>query len=482
MSDQSDQPLLQSLLAYLSLEQTPFHIPGHKGGLGAPLKLREALGAGPFRFDLTEVGLLDSLQYPIAEMKDAMILASQAFGADHTWFLVNGSTVGVHAMLLAVLEENKEVLISRDCHLSAIGGVILCGSRPQYLFPTWDSDWHLFLPAKASDIADALGSRSSVAAVFLTSPSYFGIASNLGAIVRNLSGRDLPIMVDEAHGAHFAFHPAFPETAMAAQVDLSVQSAHKTLTSLTQSALLHWKRGRVEEEKVRAALELLQTSSPSYLLAASLDATRWQMANEGTKLWQATIELAENAREQVNQIHGLRCLSPHDLPDRGYTLDPTKLLVDVWHLGIDGFQAARILHSFGLEVELADPWHILAVFSIADTPDSLKRLLVGLKKLSEFAPNSRSRFDGANPSLPPIPVSFFTPRQAFFSVCDRVRLSESRGRIAARSLIPYPPGIPALVPGEMIDGDAIGYLLLWQQLGARILGLEGEECWIKVVH
>jgi arginine decarboxylase len=482
MRDQSDQPLLQSLLAYLRLEQTSFHVPGHKGGLAAPSSLQDALGLGPFRLDVTEVGLLDSLQHPIAEMRDAMTLASLAFGADRTWFLVNGSTVGVHAMLLAVLTENEEVLISRDCHLSAIGGMILCGSRPQYLFPTWDVDWHLFLPAQASNIVDALGLRPSVAAVFLTSPSYFGIASELGAVGRISSDRGLPIMVDEAHGAHFAFHSAFPKTAMASRVDLSVQSAHKTLTSLTQSALLHWKRGRVEEEKVRAALDILQTSSPSYLLTASLDATRWQMANEGTKLWHSTIELAEEAREQVNRINGLRCLKPNDLQDRGFTLDPTKLLVDVCRLGIDGFQAARILQASGVDVELADPWHVLAVFSIADTPDSSKRLLVALEKLSDFVPNPGSRFDSSSLPPPPVPGSFFTPRQAFFSPCDRVRLSESRGRIVARSLAPFPPGIPVLVPGEMIDTDTIEYLRLWQQLGARILGLEGEEFWIKVVH
>jgi arginine decarboxylase len=482
MIGQSDQPLLESLLAYLKMEQISFHVPGHKGGLAAPLSLQEALGAGSFRLDLTEVGLLDSLQHPVAEMKDAMVLASLAFGADRTWFLVNGSTAGVHAMLLAALTENEEVLICRDCHFSALGGMILGGSHPRYLFPTWDQDWHLFLPARASSIAAALELHPSVAAVFLTSPSYFGIASDLEAVGRISSGRDLPIMVDEAHGAHFAFHPAFPRTAMASQIDLSVQSAHKTLTSLTQSALLHWKRGRVSEERVRSALDILQTSSPSYLLAASLDATRWQMANEGTKLWQSTIELAEEAREQVNRINGLRCLGPKDLNDRGYRLDPTKLLIDVWPMGLDGFQAARILHALGLDVELADPWHVLAVFSIADTPNSLKRLLLALEELAQFVPNSRSRFDGSSMPSPPIPSSFLTPRQAFFSPCDRVRLSESRGRIVARSLVPYPPGIPVLAPGEMIDTDIIEYLRLWNQLGACILGLEGEELWIQVVH
>jgi arginine decarboxylase len=321
-----------------------------------------------------------------------------------------------------------------------------------------------------------------VAALFLTSPSYFGIASDLEAIVHILSGRGLPVLVDEAHGAHFAFHPAFPRTAMASGVDLSVQSAHKTLTSLTQSALLHWKRGRVDEEKVRAALDILQTSSPSYLLAASLDAARWQMTSEGTELWQSSIELAEEARERVNRIDGLRCFHPSDLPERGYTLDPTKLLVDVWRLGIDGFRAARILQGFGVDVELADPWHVLAVFSVADTTGSMKRLLLALEKLAEFVPDSRSRFDGLSLPSPPRPVSFLTPRQAFSSPCDRVPLSESRGRIVARSLSPYPPGIPVLVPGERIDTDVIEYLCLWQQLGARILGMEGEELWIRVVH
>ncbi len=478
-------PLLDGLLAFLEKEQTPFHVPGHKGGKCAPLPLLEFLGPAVFRLDLTEIEPLDHLANPGGIIKRAMELAAKAFNADQTFFLVNGSTVGVLTIILSMAAPGEEILLSRASHLSACGGLILSGAIPRYVRPTFQKDFGFWLPLTASELEQNLLENPGTRAVFLTSPNYYGVCSNLEEIVNLTSACNLKVGVDEAHGAHFPFHPLFPPTAMEAGVDLSVQSAHKTLSSFTQSSFLHWKEGNIPLNCVKSALRLLQSTSPSYLLLVSLDASRWQMEQKGEEFFQKAIELTQEAKKEINRIPGLRTLEEKYLgPQKSWGLDPIKLTINLHEAGFSGFQAARILRKCGVEVELADSWNVLCLVTGGDSEETIEQLVGSLRDLHKYG----NEQVGHSPDLeilepPSLPHQVLTPREAFFSSSEVVPFREAEGRICAEIITPYPPGVPILCPGEEISAESIEYTLEIKECGAEIQGAEDSELrWVRVIQ
>lgn len=480
---QQDIPLFEGLLDHIQRGASRFHVPGHKGHFGAPAPLLEALGPAVFRMDLTELDPIDHLQKPHWIIAQAQDLAAEAFAADKTFFLVNGSTSGVVSMLLSSLGDGDEVILSRTSHRSAYGGLILSGAIPHYIHAPYQNE--MGIPGQITSylMETSLRKHRSAKTVLVTSPNYYGLSADSRALSELVHSYGLPYLQDEAHGAHFTFHPRFEEPAMKAGADMVVHSAHKTLGSLTQSSLLHWHDGRIALERVRSVLRMMQSTSPSYLLTASLDATRWQMVNFGQELWEGAIELAEMARQEINAMSPLRCFGQEVVGQAGvHALDPTKLTIHFQQLGITGYHALELLREQGVEVEMGDPWNVLAIVTAGDTEESIASLLNGLRAILESSPGDPSRCKRPPMGMPPIPRQLLSPREAFFAASRRIPLQESVGRACAETITPYPPGIPIICPGEEIDEGIIDYTLQLKDYGADIHGAEDESLeWVRVI-
>ncbi|MGI0486957.1 aminotransferase class I/II-fold pyridoxal phosphate-dependent enzyme, partial [Pantanalinema rosaneae CENA516] len=394
--DQTQTPLLSALQACADRTYAPFHTPGHKRGQGMGRSLLDLLGVQASRADLPELPELDNLFAPQGVIQAAQTLAAEAFGADQTWFLVNGSTSGVIAMILATCDPGDKIILPRNVHQSAISGLILSGAVPIFVQPEYDPEWDLAHGVTPTTIAAALAQHPDAKAVFVVYPTYYGTCSDLATISEITHHANIPLLVDEAHGAHFAFHPDFPTPALVANADLTVQSTHKTLSALTQAAMLHQRGGRVDGDRISRALQLVQSTSPNYLLLASLDAARQQMATVGKDVMARTLQLADQARSRLSQIPGLRLLQPEQATTPGFCmLDRTRLTVNVAGLGIDGFTADEILHQqLGVTCELPTLRHLTFIVSLGNTAADIERLVVGFQQLAEMGSREDEEGEG----------------------------------------------------------------------------------------
>ena len=453
-------------------------MPGHKHApVGSPL-LTALWGDAVFASDFSEMGGIDYLHAPTGPLLEAQRLAARAFGADHTFFLVNGSTAGNQAGILATVREGQRILVPRASHRSVFAALILTGAVPVYAPPSLHPTVAAPLATDPERAAQLARSTTELAAVHLTSPTYYGTCSDVARFAALAHELGAPLLVDEAHGAHFGFDPSLPIPALAAGADLTVQSVHKTLGSLTQSSLLHVREGRVPLPELRAALSALQSSSPSALLLASLDAARAVMDERGRELVGRSVRLATAARHAIRDLPGLWCYGDDLLDGGGVTAyDATKLLVRVSDLGLSGYDAARLLErDWRVEPELRDPHHVLFTITFADTEESIDRLVTALRELSAAAQSAPRGPAPAPVPLPPTPHMALTPRAgAFAAVAVAVPLPEARGRVAAEMVIPYPPGIPALMPGEVADAETIDYLTQLARRGAAFVGVEDSS-------
>lgn len=470
--DQREAPLVAALAAYRERELLPFHIPGHKQGRAAPPPLDTLWGPGLWQMDLTEVPGLDDLHTPRGAIKRAQELAARAFGAEETFFLVNGSSAGVMAMLGAVCNPGDEIILPRNCHRSVTAGLVLSGAVPVYLAPAVLPPFGIPLGIRAEEVEEALEKHPRAKAVLVVTPSYYGICSDLAPIAAAAHSRGIPLLVDGAHGPHLGFHPDLPEAALAAGADLVVHSTHKVLTSLTQSSLLHRQGGRIDRERLAHMLRLVQTSSPSYLLMASLDACRRQLALRGRELLDGLLGLAQEVRERIGTLPGLQLLDPEDLP-RGFALDPTRLTVNVQGAGFSGPEAAAFLAEQGVQPEMADPANVVFIMTVADdttTAEGLTRALAALAAARKPPREGRQVLEAL-----PLPPLRLPPREAVFAPRERVPLARAQNRIAGEALIPYPPGIPLLNPGEEITLEVLAAFAEMRAAGVEFQGLADPE-------
>lgn len=481
-ADQKRTPLLDALGASAHKVHAPFYAPGHKQGQGIPGPLRELLGAAVFPADLPELPDLDNLFAPQGVIQEAQELAAAAFGADETWFLVNGSTAGVMAAILATCGAGEKLILPRNIHQSAIAGLILSGAIPIFINPEYDLINNLAHSITPSAVARALKQHPDAKAVMVVYPTYHGVCGDLKAIAKLVHDHNLPLLVDEAHGPHFAFHPDLPASALSVGADLTVQSTHKVLGAMTQASMLHIQGNRIDRQKVTKALQLLQSTSPSYLLLASLDAARQQMALQGKQLMTQTLQLAADARNQISQIPGLSVLEPIKTPGF-FELDKTRLTVKVSDLGMSGFEVDEVFHQhLGITAELPTLQHLTFIISLGNTESDIKQLVQAFTTIS--ADNYKSQtltalpdlFQQWNADLLFIHPSSFTilpllsPREAFFSATETIPIEETLDRTCAELVCPYPPGIPTLMPGEMINPAAIEYLQQILRLGGSLTG------------
>ncbi|WP_309737864.1 aminotransferase class I/II-fold pyridoxal phosphate-dependent enzyme [Chamaesiphon sp. OTE_20_metabat_361] len=470
--NQSQTPIVDALQAWVNKSHAPFYTPGHKRGTGMNPLLKQPWGADVFGWDLPELPGLDNLHAPDGAIESAQTLAASAFGAQQTWFLVNGSTAGVIAAILATCGDGDKIILPRNIHSSAISGVIHAGAMPIFIDPVYDRALDITHSVTPEAVKLALERHPDAKGVMLVYPTYYGAGGDLGAIAQIVHSYDLPLLVDEAHGAHFGFHPDLPPSALSLGADLAVQSTHKLLGSLTQSAMLHININRIDRDRVSRVLRSIQTTSPSYLLLASLDAARQQMALHGNELMSQTIELANIARAKISQIEGLTVVELDPTTPGCKYFDPTRLTVTVTGLNLTGFAADEILtDKFGVVAELPSLRHLTFIISLGNTLADIDRLVAAF---NELAINYRQTCTLELPEIVPpdgiLTTMAMTPRQADRSPHLQVSIEDAIGKISAESICPYPPGIPTIVPGEIITTAALDYLRQVIDLGGEIAG------------
>lgn len=463
---QVQAPIFEALLRHNEKNPCHLHVPGHRQGRSIPKDLMALDVEALFSLDLTELPGLDDLHNPGGAIFRAQELAASLYEADFSFFLVNGTSTGIHALLVAAAAE-KKVLVPRNAHRSVMGGLILAGADPVYLMPELIPEFGLDCGVATATVRAALEKNPAATAIMAVSPSYYGITGDLKGTVEAAHRVDMPLLVDEAHGAHLRFHPDLPDDAMSCGADAAVQSTHKLGGSLTQSSVLHLKGPLIERQGVAAALRLLQTTSPSYLLMVSLDLARRQLALQGKVLLEQALELSRGLRERLSAIDGVDVLTPEYLPS-GSRLDPTRVVISVRGLGLSGYQVQQLLASrYRVYVEMADCANVVAIVSIGAGRADCEGLACAMEDIA-----ARERKTESIPLIAP-PKCFnvlMKPREAWFAKARQVPLNEAGGRISAESVAVYPPGIPAVNPGEEITVDIINYLKSVRKMGLSCQG------------
>jgi arginine decarboxylase len=473
MNQQQNTPLFTKLKEHAERNPLPFHIPGHKKGQGMDPEFRHFIGPQALAIDLINISPLDDLHHPQGVIAEAQRLAAEAFGADDTFFSVQGTSGAILTMVMSVCTPGDKIIIPRNVHKSVLTAIILAGAFPIFVHPEMDERLGIAHGVSLWEIKQALQQHPDAKAVLLVNPTYYGVAGNLQETVALVHQHGIPVLVDEAHGVLGYFHDRLPLSAMGAGVDMAATSVHKLGGSLTQSSVLNMRRGRVQPERVQALISMLTTTSTSYILLSSLDCARRYLAVEGHRLIERTLRLADEARKQINQIPGLACVGREWFDhDAWYDLDETKLLIHLRELGITGNEAEDWLRQVHhIEVELSDLYNILCLVTIGDNEESLAALIRALQDLADhFYPPKVST--SVPIRLPKIPELAMSPRKAFYSETISIPLSQATGRIMAEFIMIYPPGIPVLMPGERIVPENILYIQEHIKAGLSVQGTE----------
>lgn len=472
--DQTKTPLLDAILRYGAEDPAPLHIPAHKMGRGVSDRWRDAVGENALRLDLTEVIGLDDLHQPEGAIREAQALAADAWGSDQAFFLVNGTSAGIMAAIAATAGPGETIVVPRNAHKSVVFGLIASGAVPVYSKPEIWAEKGLVGGFRPDRLEALLNEHPEAKGVFSVSPTYHGIGSDLEALAAVTHRHGGVFIADEAHGNHVYFHKDLPTGALAAGADIACQSTHKMSGSLGQSSMLHVKGDRVDRDRLRANLQLLQSTSPSYLLQASLDAARHYMATQGAAVFADLLPRIGEARAAIGRIGGLEVLDPSIAGSHGIAYyEPTRLVVSARQLGIEGYDLFRRLRSsFGVEAEFGDYFYVVAVLGPGTQQGDLDRFVAAL---SVIAAEAGTGGQPAKPlvweeKLPPIPPMRLTPRDAYFEKTETVPWKETRGRIAAELAVPYPPGIPVLCPGEEITPEVFDYLDGLRRSGRHLHG------------
>ncbi len=471
---QKQTPIVEALKKSAINKNAPFYTPGHKKGQGISQILENFLGKSVFKADLPELPELDNLYAPTGIIQQAQQLASLAFGAEKTWFLVNGSTCGIIAAILATCNPGEKIILPRNIHISAISGLILSGAIPIFINPEYNQELDIVGSITPETLEKTLKNHPDTKAVMIVYPTYQGICGDIQAIANITHQYNIPLLVDEAHGGHFHFHPDLPKAALAADADLTIQSTHKVLGAITQASMLHLQGKRISPQRIDRAIQLVQSTSPNYLLLASLDAARQQMATQGQELLTHTLQLASDAREGISSIPQIDTIELDNLQLPKHKLDRTRLTINLNKLGIDGFLADEILHQqLGVTAELPLQQNLSFIISIGNTKTDIEKLIIALNTLAKEHYQTHSTIKSLSVSsplkLPPSKISL-SPREAYFAPSKNVSIAIAKGKISAETICPYPPGIPVLMLGETISTEAIDYLQQTLLKGGIITG------------
>ena len=469
---QEDAPIYEALEQFRRMRIVPFDVPGHKRGRGNP-ELSELLGDRCGNMDVNSMKPLDNLCHPVSVIKAAEELAAEAFGAAHAFLMVGGTTSAVQSMALACCKKGDKIIMPRNVHRSIINALVLCGARPVYVNPDVDRHLGISLGMKVEQVEQAIRDNPDAVAVFVNNPTYYGICSDLRTIVEAAHSHGMKVLVDEAHGTHFYFGESFPVTAMAAGADMASVSMHKSGGSLTQSSLLLVGKD-MHPGYVRQIINLTQTTSASYLLLASLDISRRNLALRGREAFARVAELAEYAREEINRIGGYYAFGDELVNrDSVYAFDPTKLSVHTLDIGLAGIEVYDILRDeYDIQIEFGDLGNMLAYLSIGDRKQEVERLVSALADIKRRYQKDKTGMLSQE-YIPPRVV--MTPQESFYAPKEQLPIQEAEGRICSEFVMCYPPGIPILAPGEEITDEIIEYILYAKEKGCSMTGPEDEK-------
>ncbi|MFI5301760.1 MAG: aminotransferase class I/II-fold pyridoxal phosphate-dependent enzyme [Polyangiales bacterium] len=478
-------PLLESCLAFVARDQAPFYSPGHKGGRSLDRALVDHLAA----IDLNNLPDTDTLHCPEGSILEAERLLADAYGVARSFLLVGGSSAGNVAAILSTVAPGERVVVQRNAHKSVVAGLIHAGASPVWLVPEYDVEFGIALGVGVDAVDAAFVREPSAKALVALNPTYFGTTPDIAAIARVCKARGKRLLVDEAHGPHFHFHNDLPTAAEDVGADVVVQSSHKILSALSQAAVLHTSAEGPDELTVRKVLQLIQTTSPSFPIMASIDTARRQMVLDGDALLSAAIDRANVARAALARIDGIEVLGRDHLRGAGsgfFDLDATKIVLRVGDLGMTGFEFQRALNgSHGVQPELGGAAHVLFISTIGNTDEDFARLVRAVEAVARAARSSarpgvhEALHRAATASaLPPIDL---TPREAFYARAASCPFAQAEGRVAAEVITPYPPGIPAVMPGERLTRDVLEALGAVRRAGCPVSSSDPTLATLRVV-
>jgi arginine decarboxylase len=472
---QQSTPYLDALSEYAARRPARLHVPGHKGGPGADPGLLEAFGELALSMDIPALTYGIDLGPDPTPFEQAQRLAADAWGARRAWFLINGASQGNLAAGLALAHYGSDVVVQRNAHSSAIDALVLSGLRPTFAAPEIDAQLGIAHCLTEEALERALAATPAAVGAWVVSPTYFGAAADVRALAAVAHDRGLPLIVDEAWGAHLAFHEELPEHALAAGADLVISSTHKIVGSLTQSAMLHLGHGAIGlgADTVDRAVTLTESTSPSALLGGSLDAARRQAAVYGRELLERTIAVLADAREQIRAIDGLEVLDARLAGRPGvFAYDPLRLAVDVRGVAASGYELAPLLREIDdINMELYGQNVLVAVFGMGERalPEA-ERLIAALGVAVERVGLDPGGAQASFAAPPPWGELAMTPREAYLGAQEVVAAEQAAGRIAAESLATYPPGIPNVLPGERLTAETLAYVQHTLELGGSVRG------------
>jgi len=464
MSDpgQDSTPYVDALLAYAELETGRFQVPGHKGGLGADPKMIELVGETGLVNDIPSVTEGVDIGPEPTPFQQAQKLAAEAWGAARSWFLTNGASQANHAACMALAHLGNRVVVQRNVHSSVIDGLVLSGMRPTFVAPQLDPELGIAHGLTPDSLAAALDETPEAVAAMVVSPTYFGACADVAALAEVAHSRGVPLVADEAWGAHLHFHPDLPTDALASGADLVTSSTHKIVGSLTQSAMLHLGRGgRIDGAVVDRCVSLVETTSPSGLLAGSLDAQRRQIYVHGEDLLGKALAAIAETRERIREIPGLDVLDERLVGQPGVAgWDPLRLGIDVRGTGSSAQRLWKTaFHVANLDLELFSGNVVVAIFGVGESAEVAgERLVEGLRKAVDELEETPGAPDEMLAPAPPWGELVLTPREAFLGPQEVVPFDAAAGRVAAEGLAAYPPGIPNVLPGERLTPETLDFI------------------------
>lgn len=489
--NQNSIPLLTAVERLIDTKPAYFRIPGHRLNRGISSRWTDKVGDDIFAYDVTETPYTDDLHAPEGAIRKAQELLSSLYGADESFFLVNGTTCGNEAMLLSAAFEGQEIMVARNAHKSAMMGLVLSGAKPVYVMPEMITHWGLQGVISPERVRALFMEHPDCKALFLVNPSYYGVCSDLQRIADICHENNALLLVDEAHGGHLYFDFANQKRgALQCGADICVQSMHKVTGALTQSSVLHIKNHGIQSEvlsRVAQNLHLVQSTSPSYLLMISLDCARYELAQNGSVMYEKAAALAGYARSRINGIEGFECLENAEIP----LLDETRLVISARSLGISGFALdAMLFEEYCVNVELSDCENVLAIVTYANEKEELDRLVGACIKISEKYKTYQRNVEKdksvikKGPGFPPLPEQCLTPRQAYFAKKTATAWSEAVGKLSGQMIAPYPPGIPVIYPGERMSPEVWEYIERYRREGRHIhgAGKDGRLEQIKIIE
>jgi arginine decarboxylase len=477
--DQDSTPYVDALLAYAALAPGRFQVPGHKGGGGADTAMRELVGEVGLRNDIPSITEGVDIGPEPTPFQQAQLLAADAWGARRTWFLVNGASQGNHATCLALAHGGDRVVVQRNVHSSVIDGLVLSGMTPAFVAPELDPELGIAHGLTPRSLAAALDATPGAVAAMVVSPTYFGACADVAALAAVAHERGVPLVVDEAWGAHLHFHPELPADALESGADLVTSSTHKIVGSLTQAAMLHLGHGgRVDPAVVDRSVSLVETTSPSGLLSGSLDAARRQAAVHGGELLGETLAAVAATRAAIDDIPGLSVLDESMVGQPGIAgWDPLRLAIDVRETGSTGYRLAKAAFLVsGVDLELHSENVVVAIFGLGEpAAPAGERLVAGLLEAVESIEADAGPPDDKLLPPPPWGELAMTPRQAFLGPQEVIPFDAAAGRIAAEGLATYPPGIPNVLPGERLSAETLDYIRESVAHGGHVRGGSDRE-------